>query len=109
MELVSVKRRIRSYATIAVLVNTLRANEKESRVFDTLLSLYLRAHVGKLLGERGRAEPSDAEPSRQTQGTQRGQAEPSDAGDAERASREGLRLIGTMRTECEPMQGECEP
>ena len=36
--MVSVERRKRSYATIAVLVNTLRANDKESRVFDTLLS-----------------------------------------------------------------------
>ena len=58
---------------------------------------------------RGQAERSDAEPRGQTQGRGRGQAERSDAGQGERASREGARLIGTMRTECEPMQGECEP
>ena len=31
---------------------------EESRVFDTLLSLYLRAHGGKLQGEQGRADPT---------------------------------------------------
>lgn len=31
---------------------------EESRVFDTLLSLYLRADGGKLQGEQGRADPT---------------------------------------------------
>ena len=45
-------------ATIVVHVYSLRANEKESRVFDTLLSLSLSAHGGRGQGEQGRADPT---------------------------------------------------
>ena len=50
-ELVCVGSRKESSATIAVHVCTLRVNEKESRVFDTLLSLYLSVKGRKLHGE----------------------------------------------------------
>ena len=58
MGLVSVERRKISYATIAVLVNTLRANEKESRVFDTLLSLSLGRGRGQGQGESRHPDPT---------------------------------------------------
>lgn len=58
MELVYVESRMIECATIVVHVYSLRANEKESRVLDTLLSLYLRAHGGRGQGEQGRADPT---------------------------------------------------
>ena len=62
MGLVSVERRKISYATIAVLVNTLRANEKESRVFDTLLSLSLGRGRGQGQGESRHPDPTTRPP-----------------------------------------------
>ena len=56
--------RKRSYATIAVLVNTLRANEKESKVFDTLLSLSLGEGQGGRERESRHPEPTPRHPSR---------------------------------------------
>ena len=58
MELVYVKSRTISCATIAILVNTLRVNEKESRVFDTLLYLSVRIAEGQGQGESRHPDPT---------------------------------------------------
>ena len=66
MELGCVRSRKGSSVTIAVRVCTLRASEKESRVFDTLLSL-----SACVMGEQGQGESHRADPTRHPDPTPR--------------------------------------
>ena len=58
MELVCVESRRESSVTIAVRVCTLRINEKESRVFDTLISLSCGRAGGRGQGESRHPDPT---------------------------------------------------